>query len=223
MLCLAIETSSPVGSAALFRGSELLGSLSHDTPNAHAEQLLPLVERLVAQVGVRQHDLQQVAVGLGPGSFTGLRVGIALAQGIATGLGIEAVGVGSLPNLALAPSRLEASRVYGALLDARRGEYFFGAYDHQGLEVVAPRTIPQKDAAHQIRVLVGDRMIAVSGSSAHHCLPPDMLSDVPEAFPTAARIARLLQLGLERSDLSPLYLRDADAKLPNLPPNPIAR
>ena len=73
-----------------------MASAEHSDLNAHAERLLPLLEEVFAQAKLTRHDVHRVAVGIGPGSFTGLRVGIALGQGLGLGLGIPVVGVGSL-------------------------------------------------------------------------------------------------------------------------------
>lgn len=94
----------------------VLASAEHSDLNAHAERLLPLLEEVFAQAKLTRHDVHRVAVGIGPGSFTGLRVGIALGQGLGLGLGIPVVGVGSLAALAAAGN----GAVRLALLDARR-------------------------------------------------------------------------------------------------------
>src|SRR5688572_6886733 len=99
---LAIETSGPRGSVALLEDERLIIELEHDQPNAHAERILPLVERALASAGFDRTSLDRLAVGVGPGSFTGLRVGIALAEGLALGLGIPIVGVPSLRAMAAA-------------------------------------------------------------------------------------------------------------------------
>src|SRR5690606_7672218 len=107
--------------------------------NRHAEELVPLLDRLLADAKLPRERLQLIAVGLGPGSFTGLRVGIALASGIALGLGIPLVGVPSLVALAhglqldhALPATNDTDPEWlGALTDARRGEYFFAAFNRR--------------------------------------------------------------------------------------------
>lgn len=222
-LTLCIETSSPRGSVALARGATLLAERVQEKPNAHAEELLPLLGALLEHSGVRRESLERVAVGLGPGSFTGLRVGIALAQGIAMGLGIELVGVPSLTTLAAGLRRSPDVEVYGALLDARRSEYFFAAFDAQHAELCRPLALPSAGVADAITALIGQRTLRVAGDAACGVLPAAWLPPRDEAaHPEARQLAQLCARGIHQSDVTPLYLRDADAKLPDLPPNPMA-
>ena len=92
MRVLAVETSSPRGSVALLEGGRLLAEKSHEQPNSHAEQILPLIRELLAEAGFAPSSLDRIGTGIGPGSFTGLRVGIALAVGIGLGLDRPVVG-----------------------------------------------------------------------------------------------------------------------------------
>ncbi|MEB2323652.1 MAG: tRNA (adenosine(37)-N6)-threonylcarbamoyltransferase complex dimerization subunit type 1 TsaB, partial [Sorangiineae bacterium] len=125
MRVLGIETSAAArGTVALAEGGVRLAEASHEVRSAHAELMLPLIARLLAEAGWARGSLDRLAVGVGPGSFTGVRVGIALAQGIALGLGVPVVGVPSLAAMArAAPPHVSGLRV--PLLDARRGEVFF--------------------------------------------------------------------------------------------------
>jgi tRNA threonylcarbamoyladenosine biosynthesis protein TsaB len=116
---LGIETSSARGSVALIEGSISVCALDHERANAHGESILPLIEEALARAGWNRTQLDRIAVGAGPGSFTGLRVGIAIAQGLSEGLGIPLVGVPSLRAMALAvPAEQEGCRC--VLVDARR-------------------------------------------------------------------------------------------------------
>jgi tRNA threonylcarbamoyladenosine biosynthesis protein TsaB len=136
----------------------------------HTAQLLPLASELLERAGLRWDELERIAVGVGPGTFTGLRVGVATARGLAQSLGVEVVGVGTLRVLAAAalreggldqptPSTLTqpASSPVGvvAAIDARRGEAFAAAYDARG-EVAPPRALPPQAVA-AIPAEVGDR------------------------------------------------------------------
>lgn len=221
-LTLCIETSSPRGSIALVRGTAVLAELVQEKPNAHAEELMPLLGRLLEQAGVERRSLERVAVGIGPGSFTGLRVGIALAQGISTGLGIDLVGVPSLTVLAAGLERKPQLEVYGALLDARRNEFFFAAFDAEHREVCSPRALPRQQVSANIAELLGDRPCCVAGEAALGVLPEAWLPPGGQAaYPEARHLAALCTVAGHGTEVTPLYLRDADAKLPNLPPNPI--
>lgn len=224
MLTLAIESSSPHGSVALVRDGNLLGELSHQRPNAHAESLLALIEGVLERAQQQRTELSRVVVGIGPGSFTGLRVGIALAQGIALGLKIPALGVPSLASVALALREGEPADVelFGTLQDARRGELFFAAYDRSGAEALAPCVLPRESVAQHIVELVGETRRIRIGGDASGLAPVATRSSAPRsAWPHASCAAALADSPLASDSLAPLYLRSADAKLPQLPPNPL--
>ncbi len=141
MRILGIESSSRRGSVALLEGERLIASVEHEQPNSHAERLLPLLEQLLADAGWPKSSLDRLGVGVGPGSFTGLRAGIALAEGLSVGLDRPLWGVGSL--LAMARGALaEHSGPCCALLDARRDELFAAVYDHELRELRAPLALP---------------------------------------------------------------------------------
>jgi tRNA threonylcarbamoyladenosine biosynthesis protein TsaB len=216
MRVLGIETSSRRGSIALFESGNPVITLCHEELNAHAERLLPLIERALDQAGWSRGAIERVAVGVGPGSFTGLRVGIALGQGIAVGLGIELVGVGSLRAMAAAvPESRPGTR--WAVLDARRGELFAAAYDPAGVELSAPRTVepaalgPLIDSVSPSapRVLVGEVMDVLNVEGVDAFRSPE--ADLPHATQVAllGATAAPAEAGVE-----PLYVRDAGAKLP---------
>src|SRR5258706_8847589 len=89
MRLLGIETSSRRGSVALVENDRVVARAAHEKLNAHAEELARLLDEVIADSGWSRRSFDRVAVGMGPGSFTGVRVGVAFAEGIAVGLGIE--------------------------------------------------------------------------------------------------------------------------------------
>ncbi|HEY2536758.1 MAG TPA: tRNA (adenosine(37)-N6)-threonylcarbamoyltransferase complex dimerization subunit type 1 TsaB [Solirubrobacteraceae bacterium] len=136
MIVLGFDTSTPATAIAL-RLPDGASLQARDDPTAgerpgHATRLLPLAADLLAQAGLRFADVQRIAVGIGPGTFTGLRIGLASARGLAQSLDVQLVGVSSLQALALAAAndREHAGAAVGllALIDARRGEAFAAAY-----------------------------------------------------------------------------------------------
>jgi tRNA threonylcarbamoyladenosine biosynthesis protein TsaB len=219
---LGVETSSRRGTVALVEGGRVVLSLTHDAANAHAERLLPLVEQALSAAAWPKSSLDRVSVGTGPGSFTGLRVGIALAQGIGIGLGRPVLGVGSLRAMCRAvPAELPGLRC--ALLDARRSEVFIAVHDAAGAELVAPRTLPREGLAGFLAALAEGRLVVGEVVAELGELPAAVhrseLSDLPHA-------AAVALLGEELSEAEappePVYVRPADAIRPNLPRSPLS-
>jgi len=135
MIVLGLDTSTPATAIGLrLPDGATLEARDDPAPGerpGHATRLLPLAARLLAQAGLRFADLSRIAVGVGPGTFTGLRIGLASARGLAQSLGAELVGVSSPRALALAAADSDEAQGMGvvlALIDARRGEAFAAAY-----------------------------------------------------------------------------------------------
>jgi tRNA threonylcarbamoyladenosine biosynthesis protein TsaB len=217
---LGLETSTRRGSVALLEDGRLIGYLEHEQPNAHAERLLPLVERALSDAGWPKSSLDRLGVGVGPGSFTGLRVGIALAEGLSVGLDRPLIGVGSL--LAMAHGAL-AERPTGpccALLDARREELFAAVYIDGTRELHAPVALP---VAHLRDFLRDFGAVSLVGEVARELeldalyVPGPML-DLPHARWVAALAAELDESAFPPD---PQYVRGIGATLPNLPRSPL--
>jgi tRNA threonylcarbamoyladenosine biosynthesis protein TsaB len=218
---LGIETSTRRGSVAVFDGDKVTGALAHEEPNAHAERLLSLIELLLGELGHTRSSLDRIAVGVGPGSFTGLRVGIALAQGIALGLDRPLVGLGSLAALAHAAPAGEA-RVRVPVLDARRGELFIGAYAPDGRELLAPTAVPVAETAGFLRASLADQVVLIGEAARLVGSGFDVLAggelDLPHAS-TVARVGATLDPATASSE--PVYVRGPGATPQNLPPSPL--
>jgi tRNA threonylcarbamoyl adenosine modification protein YeaZ len=217
VLCLGIETSSRRGSVALVDGGRLIARAEHSIENAHAEQLRPLLDRVLADAGQPKHAILRVAVGMGPGSFTGLRVGIAFAEGIALGLGVPWLGVGSLRAMAtLLPKDREGLRV--TLLDARRDEIFVAAYTTEGAEVWAPRAVARAEVARVVQDAPSPRWVlgeVASSLGLEGFRSPE--TDLPDAF-AIALLGETLDPAASIDE--PQYVRDAGATPQALPPSP---
>ncbi len=142
MIVLGLDTATPATVVGL-RLADGRTLQARDDPEAqqrpgHATRLLPLANDLLAEANIDWHELERIAVGVGPGTFTGLRIGIATARGLAQSLGVELVGVSSLRALAHGASD-QAQRVL-AVIDARRREVFLAAYE-DGQELIAPQAV----------------------------------------------------------------------------------
>jgi tRNA threonylcarbamoyladenosine biosynthesis protein TsaB len=217
---LGIETSSVRGSVALLDGDQILVESGHERENAHDASLRPLIEQALAEVGWSRNQLERIAVGTGPGSFTGLRVGIAYAQGIAEGLGVPLIGVGSLAAMARGVPMARAE-VRFAMLDARRGEFFVAAYAAGGVELLPPQIAADLAAATELAHSLGPVVLigrAAQPLAQHFAL----LASVDTELPHARWTALVGAAKLPGEPATPFYLRPAVAVLPTLPQNPLA-
>jgi tRNA threonylcarbamoyladenosine biosynthesis protein TsaB len=216
---LGIETSSALGSVVLLEGRATVRSLEHRRENAHGESILPMIEHALALAGWNRRQLDRIAVGIGPGSFTGLRVGIALAQGLSEGLGIPLIGIASPVAVAAAlPSERPGCRC--VLLDARKGEAFLAAYHADGREALPVQLVANRSAVDRLTLALPDPVFIGNGTALFPDLPGIYRSaetDYPHARWTA-----LSALDAEPGPTSsPLYVRDAGAVVPQLPNNPL--
>jgi len=216
MICLGIETSGDVGSVALVREGRCLGEVVIAKPREHSSKLLPALDALLGLLGMGVEDLEGIAVGLGPGSFTGLRVGLSAAQGLALALDLPLVGISSYDALA---RQVPVEGLPAILGDAKRGLIYVGLYEDGSpldpLRVMDPQGV--------LEALRGKRGILLGEAVA---LYPEILRRLDgfrvlegEFFPRASTVALMGEGRLsrgERDDLAslvPLYLRPSDAEL----------
>ena len=214
MKLLAFETATEACSVALWLDGEVRERFEL-APRRHAELSLPWAEALLAEAGIAKSQIDAIAVGRGPGAFTGVRLAIALAQGIALAFERPVVPVSTLAALAL-PARGE--RVLAAI-DARMGEVYWAAFarDGEGLrattrEAVGPATavaLPGEGTWHG----VGTGFAAGEGALRQH-LGERLAAVDAAALPHAADVARLAAQAFARGEtvaaehLEPAYLRD---------------
>lgn len=140
MLLLAIDTSGPQGGVALLDGEQVIGTEVLTLAGKASTTLLPTIDQLFHQAGIRHEDLQALAVALGPGSFTGIRIGLATAQGIGQALALPVYGLSSLR--VLAASCKKGPGPLGVLRRARAGECYFCVYDDHWNEMVPEGRYP---------------------------------------------------------------------------------
>lgn len=129
MNLLAIETATEACSVALVHGETVIAR-TELAPRRHAERVLPMADELLAEAGIGKHALDVIAVGRGPGAFTGVRLAVSLAQGMAMALGLPVVTVSSLAALALEAPEDDAAIL--AVIDARMGEIYAACYQRDG-------------------------------------------------------------------------------------------
>ena len=168
-----------------------------------AERLMPLLTEVLSAGGARLADLNALGVGIGPGNFTGIRIAVSAARGLALGLGIPAVGISTLEARALG-----LPRPVSVIEDARRGEVYAQTFDKAGAG--APRLLAQGDLPD----VIGERAtVTGSGAGAAALTRPGVVV-LPPALPLAVAIARIAGLRWQDPHLprpAPLYLRAADA------------
>jgi tRNA threonylcarbamoyladenosine biosynthesis protein TsaB len=217
MRVLGIETSTTSVSVALVEGGQIILERAHDRPKQSAERLLPLIAELLSEAGWQRTSLERLGVSVGPGSFTGLRVGIACAQGLSLGLGVPLVGVASLRAMARA---VPASRpgVRCAVLDARRAEVFAAGYraGPGAITTLAPRALLASSARETLEAELPAPIVWIGSGLGLLGLEPSFVARGTEE--PAAGAVGLLAEELEPSEnpALPLYIRDAGATLPNL-------
>jgi tRNA threonylcarbamoyl adenosine modification protein YeaZ len=139
---LAIDTAAPRLALALLRDGDRVDILVEDMATGQAERLFPALQELLARTGLAYADLTRIAVTTGPGSFTGLRIGLSAARGLGLALDIPVLGIPSL----LALSLCAGCEVLGVLLDARRGEAYFQMFSGPGIPVGEPALLPIEEA-----------------------------------------------------------------------------
>jgi len=144
---LALDTSTEACSVALQIGAEIL-SLDEVCPQQHSKRVLPMVQQLLSQAGIALKDLDGIVFGRGPGSFTGVRIGVGVAQGLAFGAGVPLYGVSTLAAMAQAAKRLYHADKVVAAIDARMAEVYLGCYqlDAAGLMQLTGEEIARKPA-----------------------------------------------------------------------------
>lgn len=206
MRTLAIECATEACSAALFADGELVAGRFEAIGRGHAERLVPMIGELP-----ENGRAERILVSLGPGSFTGVRVGLAAARGLALAWRAQCLGY---PTLALVAAMAQ-ERSAGAVtvcMNGGHGEWFVQDFAADGTGAAPLESLPPAEAAQRACMarIAGNRstdLAAAMGGAAHCAL--DILPD--------ARQALLVPSGLLTSDLTPLYGRAPDARLPQVP------
>jgi tRNA threonylcarbamoyladenosine biosynthesis protein TsaB len=224
---VAIETATETVAVAIRTTDGLAAELALTGRRRHVESLTPALEHLLRQVGLEAGQLNAVAVDVGPGLFTGLRVGISAAKGLAQSLGIGVVGLSSLDILATAAA---GSGLRGQVLcavDARRGEVFASLVEVDASGAVTPSGPPQLLSPDGVVALLeglpGRAVTAVGDGAQRYAEAITTVTGVtvvesalawPPAPTLLALAAGLLEAGhapAEPGSVVPLYMRDADA------------
>ncbi len=222
MKVLAFDTATPVCSVAVVTASGTMVEMSDRAGTTHARQLMVMIAAVLRQAELTVDDLDGFGVTVGPGSFTGLRIGVSSAQGLAMGSGKPAVGISALEALA---RQVKGAGLRCAMLDARRKEVYAAAYRLEGIRLTAvqpPCVAPPGDLVSALPA--GCRYI---GNGARHYRDTIHRHDATAIFPDAEAdhyisAATVGQMALERLVATgegsvplpmPGYIRKSDAEL----------
>ena len=211
MIVLSLDTALSACSAAVTRDGKVLAALSEPMQRGHQERLAPLVQDIMQAAGLPFAALDRIGVTVGPGSFTGLRVGLAFAKGLGLALGKPCIGVGTLEALAASDP---GPGLTAAVVDAKRGQVYLQAFE-SGVPVMAPDALEVEVAAARLAELwkggplrlIGPGVALLAGAA-----PGAEVIERVAADPAA--ICALVARKPASAGARPLYLRAPDAKLP---------
>jgi tRNA threonylcarbamoyladenosine biosynthesis protein TsaB len=210
MIVLALDTCLGACSAAVSRDGEILSRASEPMTRGHQERLAPMVEHVMTEAGVAFADIDRIGVTVGPGSFTGLRVGLAFAKGLGLALGRPCVGVGTLAALAAGVGGGHSA--VAVVIDAGRGRVYLQV-SLDGATVCGPDSLTADMALARIVEVCPSGEVVVTGPGADLLLEALPKAQAwPQPAPDPAAVARLA----DASDVvppRPLYLRAPDAKV----------
>ena len=218
VLLLAFDTATPAVTVALHDGTRVLAEATECDPRRHGELLAPGIAAVLAQAGADRRDLTDLAVGTGPGPFTGLRVGLVTAHALALALGLRLHGVCTLDALAaraLADGTPDLDGGFVVATDARRREVYWAAYDVSSDESIVVQRVdgPYVDRAAGVRR--AGRPVVGRGAELY---PDELGPRLGPLDPSAAALAALVVDGLAGGrrfdDLEPRYLRRPDVMEP---------
>lgn len=223
MTILALDTSSLVSSVALVNPTTLLAELTIQIRKTHSEQLMPHIAQLLEFAGIKPNELEAIAVSIGPGSFTGLRIGLATAKAIAYAQAKPLIGVPTLD--ALAYSCTVPGVMVMPLLDAQKDNVYYAVYRWQGnrLETIEPaavgnidETLARLSAAGVPVLTLGEAAVQYAGKLKIYpgliAAPPHLT--IPRAANVGMLAVQMMSQGIQHNvmDLEPVYIRRSEAE-----------
>lgn len=218
MNILGIDTSAVTASAAVLCGGEIKGQVSFSNGLTHSQTIMPMIDYCLKGASLTAADIDLFAVSNGPGSFTGLRIGVGTAKGLAYGCGKQCIGVSTLKALAynIAPT----DRIIAPIMDARRNQVYCAAYKYEnGLltEVLPPDALDIADLAEKLTgktIFVGDgvkvykqRITEIMGDRCEFAPPQSCLQNA-----ASVAFAALNETPVDPCDLEVIYLRKPQAQ-----------
>jgi len=224
-LILAIETATMCGSVALMSGDHCLAEISIDTATTHSRRLIQQVDQVMRETTMDWGHIDAVAVSLGPGSFTGLRIGLSTAKGLCLATGLPLLGVPTLDGLSRQITSPPGTMIL-AVLDARKKEVYGAFYqcNKAGVPERVGKYLVRKPAEmaamiEEPTILVGDGSVLYSQVFAEQATAPLIFAPIQNFFPRAATIG-LLGIELfasgdfvDPATVVPFYVRPSEAEL----------
>ena len=216
---LAVDTATEACSAALLVGDKLF-SRWEEAPRDHTRKILPMVQAVLEDAGISLSDLDAIAFGRGPGSFTGVRIGISVAQGLAFGAGVPLIGISTLAAMAQGAYRLDGAEQVLTAIDARMNEVYFGRYEliDGRMQLVGDEVVSDPAALVDVRgKLAGPVTCVGTGFETYGETLSGLADELAESqvrFPAAvdmlplARAAWLAGEAVPVEQATPVYLRD---------------
>ena len=216
---LAVDTATEACSAALLVGDKLF-SRWEEAPRDHTRKILPMVQAVLEDAGISLSDLDAIAFGRGPGSFTGVRIGISVAQGLAFGAGVPLIGISTLAAMAQGAYRLDGAQHVLTAIDARMNEVYFGRYEliDGRMQLVGDEVVSEPAALVDVRgKLAGPVTCVGTGFETYGETLSGLADELAVSqvrFPAAedmlprARAAWLAGEAVPVEQATPVYLRD---------------
>ncbi|WP_181363576.1 MULTISPECIES: tRNA (adenosine(37)-N6)-threonylcarbamoyltransferase complex dimerization subunit type 1 TsaB [unclassified Aeromonas] len=216
---LAVDTATEACSAALLVGDKLF-SRWEEAPRDHTRKILPMVQAVLEDAGISLSDLDAIAFGRGPGSFTGVRIGISVAQGLAFGAGVPLIGISTLAAMAQCAYRLDGAQQVLTAIDARMNEVYFGRYEliDGRMQLVGDEVVSEPAALVDVRgKLAGPVTCVGTGFETYGETLSGLADELAVSqvrFPAAedmlplARAAWLAGEAVPVEQATPVYLRD---------------
>ncbi|TCO76431.1 tRNA (adenosine(37)-N6)-threonylcarbamoyltransferase complex dimerization subunit type 1 TsaB [Marinisporobacter balticus] len=225
MKILALDTSSIVATVAVMDEGKLIGEYTIHHKRTHSQKLMPMIEELLKNCELTMQDIDVVAVAEGPGSFTGLRIGVATAKGLAHAVNIPVVGISTLDALAM--NSAFSHGIICPILDAKRSQVYAGVYkwDHENLHIIEePMAISIENLVEKLSERPENVLFLGDGIENNKDYLIEKLKKRAVFAPNSVKMPRassVAQIGLQKAknkklqnyyELTPTYLRKSEAE-----------
>jgi tRNA threonylcarbamoyladenosine biosynthesis protein TsaB len=219
MIVLGLDSAAGACSAALWRDGDIIGHRLAVMARGHAEALVPMAQAVMAAAGVGFAALDGIGVTVGPGAFTGVRIGLAAARGLALAAGVPAIGITTFEALAAAvPADERAGRTLVAALDTKRADVYLQLFDAALRPISEPLALAVAEVAQLLPagplLTVGDGAGLLAGILSGRDVVASRAAPHPDAGRVATLAAARLRTGSPAEPPAPLYLRPPDAIRP---------